>query len=247
MRLDIYLATSGIAASRSEAKALIINGSVSIAGAVVTKPAFNVDGNEKSVAVDTSGKRFVSRGGEKLAGALKSFMINPSGARCLDIGASSGGFTDCLLQNGAEHVIAVDAGEGQLAASLRSDARVSVIENYNARYMRKEDFEYLPSLVVMDVSFISATLIIPSLAQCIAAGGDYILLIKPQFEVGRSHVGKGGIVRDEKSRLAAVERVIDCAVACGFQRCGLIESPIKGGDGNIEYLVHFKKMPNSEN
>ena len=146
-----------------------------------------------------------------------------------------------MLKNGAQHVIAVDSGSGQLAESLRRDARVTVFENYNARYMKKEDFEYAPMLAVMDVSFISATYIIPSLYNVLAPEADFICLIKPQFEVGKSNVGKGGIVKNEKIRASAVDKVTSFAESIGFSTKGVIKSPIEGGDGNVEFLAHFVK------
>lgn len=221
---------------------MIAEGAVFLDGVQVTKPSLDIDGREGRITLDRSKKQYVSRGGIKLAGALSAFDISAEGRLCLDIGASSGGFTDCLLQNGAAHVIAVDSGFGQMASSLREDGRVTVIENYNARYMKPQDFTYTPELAVMDVSFISATYIIPSLAACLCAGADYVCLIKPQFEVGRGGIGKGGIVKDDKVRCAAVKRVTDCAEQNGFILKKLITSPIKGGDGNIEFLAHFIKV-----
>ena len=243
MRLDVYLYESHLASSRTEAKTLISEGAVYVGGAQVMKPAFDVSGKESEIRVDRSAKKYVSRGGIKLACAIEAFGISVSGRRAIDVGASSGGFTDCLLQNGAEHVIAVDSGRGQLVSSLRSDERVTVIENYNARYIEPTDFEYAPSLAVMDVSFISATYIIPKLVECLADGADFICLIKPQFEVGRAYIGKGGIVKDEKARQMAVNRVVDAAKEAGFDMCGVIKSSIKGGDGNVEFLAHFIKKP----
>ena len=241
MRIDVYLAESGIVSSRTEAKSFITEGAVSVDGKIISKPSFDVSGKEDKVFVDLSVKKYVSRGGLKLKGALTEFCVEVEGKLCLDIGASSGGFTDCLLKEGAQHVIAVDSGVDQIVASLRADDRVTVIENYNARYMQPKDFEYIPQIAVMDVSFISATLIIPSLYNVLAEGGDFICLIKPQFEVGRSGVGKGGIVKDAKMRAKAVDNVIDFARANGFILKSIIESPIKGGDGNTEFLAHFIK------
>ncbi len=239
MRLDIYLTEIGECQSRTEAKKLITASAVSVNGRAVTKPSFEIYGDE-DVVVDKSGLRFVSRGGFKLDAALDAFKITVDGALAIDIGASSGGFTDCLLKRGAQHVIALDSGHGQLVESLRNHSAVTVLENYNARYMRREDFEYAPNLAVMDVSFISATLIFPSLARVLSYGADYVCLIKPQFEVGRSGIGKGGIVKNGKLRDEAVKRVIDSAEATGFVFVDMIESPILGGDGNTEYLAHFK-------
>ena len=238
MRLDLYVFEHGLANSRTDAKKLVIEGAVSVNGVTVTKPAYDVADSDE-VSVDSSEHRFVSRGGFKLEGALEKFGISINGALALDVGASSGGFTDCLLQNGANHVIAVDSGSGQMAMSLRDDDRVTVIENFNARYMKPEDFEYSPTVVVMDVSFISATCIIPAIFEVSADGADFICLVKPQFEVGRAGVGKGGIVKDERLRRSALDKVVDFAKAVGFEHKSSCVSPIKGGDGNVEYLVHF--------
>ncbi len=240
MRLDVYLLERGLVASRTEAKGLIVSEKVTVGGKIITKPSFEILG-EENIAVDRSEKRYVSRGGLKLEAALDSFDINPEGRLAIDVGASSGGFTDCLLQRGASKIIALDSGYGQIAPSLREDDRVTVIENYNARYMKPADFEFLPDIAVMDVSFISVKLIIPALISCLAQGGDLVCLIKPQFEVGRGGIGKGGIVKNDKLRKEAVEDVISFARCAGFEYLGLIESPIKGGDGNIEYLAHFRK------
>ena len=241
MRIDIFLAENGFARSRSEAKALIHDGAVSIDGKVVTKASLDITGKEASIILDRSHKQYVSRGGYKLDGALCAFDIDVAGKYCIDIGASSGGFTDCLLQHGVYHVLAVDAGEGQLVGSIRNDLRVSVYENYNARYLDPSDFPYRPTFACMDVSFISATLIMESLYRVLADQSDFVCLVKPQFEVGREGIGKGGIVKDEKLRLAALERVIAFARSIGFAYKNAITSPIKGGDGNVEYLVHFRK------
>ena len=238
MRLDLYVFEHGLANSRTDAKKLVIEGAVSVNGVTVTKPAYDIADSDE-VSVDSSEHRFVSRGGFKLEGALEKFSISVNGALALDVGASSGGFTDCLLQNGANHVIAVDSGSGQMAMSLRDDDRVTVIENFNARYMKPEDFEYSPTVVVMDVSFISATCIIPAIFEVSADGADFICLVKPQFEVGRAGVGKGGIVKDERLRRSALDKVVNFAKAIGFEHKSSCVSPIKGGDGNIEYLVHF--------
>ena len=242
MRLDQYLAEAGLLSSRSKAKTMITEGAVYVDGRQVKKPSFDVSGLEDKVTVDMSKKEYVSRGGVKLKGALTTFGISVEGRKCLDIGASSGGFTDCLLKHGASHVIAVDSGVGQLVHSVANDSRVTVKEHYNARYMKREDLEYLPSLVVMDVSFISATYIIPAIAEVTEQGAEFVCLIKPQFEVGRAGLSKGGIVRDDKARLSAVEKVIAFAEKEGFRLRGKITSPIPGGDGNIEFLAHFERI-----
>lgn len=241
MRIDVYLAENGVVASRTEAKRFIDEGAVFVDGKQISKPSYDVDGTE-SISVDKTVKEFVSRGGLKLKGALSHFGVSADGRYCLDVGASSGGFTDCLLKAGATHVIAVDSGSGQLAEVLRRDERVTVFENYNARYMKSEDFEYTPDLAVMDVSFISATYIIPAIYDVLADSADFICLIKPQFEVGRSGLGKGGIVKDSKARDLAVKKVVDFAVSTGFSVKGTVQSSIKGGDGNIEFLAHFVKV-----
>ena len=240
MRLDLFLAETKAVDSRTDAKNFIIAGAVSVNGKVINKPSFDVDGSE-DISVDKSGKRFVSRGGLKLEAALDSFKIDVSGALALDVGASSGGFTDCLLKRGATSVIAVDSGYGQLVQSLRDDPRVTVIENYNARYMSRSDFDYIPNLAVMDVSFISAKLIIPAVGSVIMMNGNFVCLIKPQFEVGRGGLNKKGIVKNDELRKRAVDDVVSFAECSGFTLLGLIQSPIIGGDGNIEYLAHFRK------
>ncbi len=239
MRLDLFIHERGDAASRTEAKGFITRGYVKVDGKIVLKPSLEVE-EGSHVEVDTSGKKYVSRGGLKLEAALDAFGIDPTGRVCIDVGASSGGFTDCLLQRGAFHVTAVDSGTGQMAESLRSDGRVTSVENYNARYMKSEDFPHSYSLAVMDVSFISATYIIPALRTVLNSGSDFVCLVKPQFEVGRAGLGKGGIVKDEGLRLSALRKVTDFAEQNGISLLGTIKSPIKGGDGNTEYLVHFK-------
>ena len=240
MRLDLYLFDSGLCQSRTEAKNFILEGSVKVNGKTVKKPSLDVNEND-TVELDKSSKKYVSRGGLKLEAALDEFNIDVKDKIAIDVGASSGGFTDCLLQRGAKCVIAVDSGSGQLADKLHNDGRVICIENYNARYMSSEDFSLMPSLAVMDVSFISATHIIPSLYSVLDNDSDYVLLIKPQFEVGPSGIGKGGIVRDDKKRMLAVNKVVEAAKVCGFKYVKMIESPIKGGDGNVEFLAHFRK------
>ena len=239
MRIDTYLSQKGELRSRTEAKNYIEKGLVTVNGKLVLKPSFEVREDDE-VVVDKAGTKYVSRGGFKLEGALNYFKISPHGRRAIDIGASSGGFTDCLLKNGAKSVIAVDSGTNQLVADLRTDDRVTVMENYNARYMKPSDFDYSPDFAVMDVSFISATLIIPALHEVLLDGSDFICLIKPQFEVGREHIGKGGIVKDETARRLAIERVVSSAVASGFEHVGTTTSSITGGDGNIEYLAYFR-------
>ena len=241
MRIDQFLFINGYAESRTEAKNLVLSGAVTVKKKLVTKPSFDIDTDESDFEVKKAENLFASRGGYKLLGALRDFKIDVSGRLAIDIGASSGGFTDCLLQNGAEHVIAVDSGKMQIKDFLRRDGRVTVIENYNARYMKGEDFEYTPNLAVMDVSFISATYIIPRVYELLSENSDFICLIKPQFEVGRAALSKGGIVKEEKYRKMAIDKVCDSARAVGFDCISVVRSDIFGGDGNVEFLAHFKK------
>ena len=240
MRLDVYLVDAALVDSRTDAKNFILGGAVYVNGKAVKKPAFDVSGNEE-ITVDKSSKKYVSRGGLKLEAALDKFSIDVSGALAIDVGASSGGFTDCLLKRGAKRVLAVDSGSGQLVQSIINDSRVSVYENFNARYMSSTDFDYTPNLAVMDVSFISAKLIIPAVSSVLSPEGRFVCLIKPQFEVGRSGLNKKGIVKNEDLRRRAVNEVVESALLCGFMLMGLMESPIVGGDGNIEYLAYFTK------
>ncbi len=242
MRLDLYLCQFGYANSRTEAKKFIDSGAVLLDGKIVNKSSFQLDeNNEYKIEIDKTLKKYVSRGGFKLEGALKEFSISIKGKVCLDIGASSGGFTDCLLQNGAEYVFAVDSGCGQLVKTIRDDERVSVFEGYNARYMKPEDFDRKIDFVTMDVSFISATYIIPSIYDCLDCGGEFVCLIKPQFEVGKSGIGKGGIVKDDKIRNSACDKVVSFAKEIGFEHISTTISSIKGGDGNTEFLAYFRK------
>ncbi|MEJ7711430.1 MAG: TlyA family RNA methyltransferase [Pyrinomonadaceae bacterium] len=191
---------------------------------------------------DDLAARYVGRGGVKLEGALRRFGVDVSGMICLDVGASTGGFTDCLLQHGAQRVIALDVGHDQIDWRLRTDSRVEVREGVNARYLKPEDFEVKFDLIVMDVSFISATKVLPSLRPLLRGNevGRAIVLIKPQFEVGKGEVGKGGIVTDPAQRARVVEEVNVAARELGFKVSGVIESPITGAEGNVEYLALYE-------
>lgn len=241
MRCDLYLFQNGFAESRSQAKALIEAGNVRVNGKAVEKPSEPIDELAKPRVEIIKELPFVSRGGLKLAFALDAFGISVEGVNALDIGASTGGFTDCLLKQGARRVIAVDSGENQMAKRLREDPRVTCIEKYNARYIKAEDFDVSPDIAVMDVSFISQTLILPSLADVMHEDTVLVSLVKPQFEVGKSAVGKNGIVKHARDRIAAIDRVITCGAACGFGCFALVRSPITGGDGNVEFLTAFRK------
>ena len=242
-RLDVLLVERRLADSRTRAQALILAGEVRVAGQVETKASRQVE-VEMEVEVEKP-PRFVSRGGEKLAGAFDLWGeqgLAAEGRVCLDVGSSTGGFTDCLLQNGATKVMAVDVGTNQLAYKLRSDPRVWVRENYNARFMKAEDLPEVPTLAVTDVSFISLKLILPPIRDVLAPGGQIVALIKPQFEVGKGNA-PGGLVRDEKLRLEARDMIVKFATAeLGLELLGLAESPIKGKEmGNIEYLSWWRK------
>lgn len=235
MRLDRYLLENGFTASRESAKRLIEEGLVTVNGAVVTKPAKEITGTPLISVVE---KKYVGRGGEKLEAALSLFEIDVKNLCALDIGASTGGFTDCLLQHGAAHVVALDAGTGQLHPRLLADSRVTNIEKYNARMLCKHDVGEV-DIVVMDVSFISQAYILPQIPSVLAEGGIAVTLIKPQFEAGRAALNKQGIVRAPRDRIRAITRVLDAAVLAGLSPVGLAPSPILGGDGNEEYLAYF--------
>lgn len=241
MRVDLYLFNNGYVKSRQKAKVLIESGCVLIDGRAVSKPSVDVDELSEHIVEISDNCIYVSRGGLKLEGILDYAKIDVSNKICLDIGASTGGFTDCLLKRGACKVYALDSGSNQLDIDLRNDERVISIENFNARNdISAVVFDKI-DVITIDVSFISQTLIIPSAFSVLANDGIYISLIKPQFEVGKGGVGKGGIVKDKKFRKLAVDRVIDCAGSFGYLCNGLIKSPILGGDGNTEYLAVFSK------
>lgn len=238
MRLDQALVARQLCISREAAKKLILSGAVSRNGLVLQKP--NTPVAESDVLEVTQQPRYVSRGGLKLEAAIEHFKIDLLCKTCLDIGASTGGFTDCLLQHGAQRVYAFDSGTNQLAEKIKNNERVIWRENFNARYLEPEDIGEEIQLVVIDVSFISLTLILPAVARVLKTG-DVIALIKPQFEVGRENVGKGGIVRDESLRQGAIEKIKNCALELGFNWRGVAGSPIEGGDGNREFLAWFEK------
>ena len=238
-RLDRALAARGLARSRTEAQALIAAGQVRVDGQPAEKASQSV-ADEAALTVEGERLPFVSRGGLKLAAALAGFTLSAAGRTALDVGASTGGFTDCLLQRGAARVVSVDAGHGQMAPHIAADPRVESREGVNARHLLPGDFDTLFHLLVADLSFISLTLVLPALAPLLRPDGDMILLVKPQFEVGASHLGRGGIVRDPQHREQAVRRVTEAAAALGWERKGRLTSPILGGDGNEEYLLWLR-------
>ncbi len=240
MRLDKYLFAYGHVKSRSAAETLIRDGRVTVDGKTAAKPSFDIDETVAHTVTVEEICPYVSRGGLKLEKALRVFDIDVRSRCVLDVGASTGGFTDCLLKHGAGHVFAVDSGTGQLAPSLLADRRVTNMEKYNARHMQASDFHEPVALAVMDVSFISQTLILPSLASVLPEGGVLVSLIKPQFEAGREAIGKGGLVKSKKERLAAVLRVCETASHLGLGLFGFDTSPIAGGDGNREYIAAFR-------
>ncbi len=238
-RLDLYLFENGLAQSRSLAAKLVRAGLVRVEGKVIKKPSYPVSPEDRVDVEKGDLTKYVSRGGLKLEAALSAFQISPSGLQCADIGASTGGFTDCLLQNGAAKVYAVDSGSSQLHESLRGREEVISMENTNARFLDEGSFGKV-DLVVMDVSFISQRLLYPAVAKILKQGGAFISLIKPQFEVGRENVGSGGVVRNEKARLACIEALLLAAKKYGLEMKATIPSPITGGDGNTEYLALFQ-------
>ena len=240
IRLDRALAARGLARSRTEAQALIIAGQVRVDGRPADKASELVS---DGAALTVEGERppYVSRGGRKLAAALDAFAVPVAGRTALDVGASTGGFTDCLLQRGAARVVAVDAGHGQMAPAIAADPRVESREGVNARFLVPADFDTSFEFIVADLSFISLALVLPALAPLLHADGDMVVLVKPQFEVGASHLGKGGIVRDPELRERAVQRVVEAAIAQGLDVRGRLTSPILGGDGNEEYLLWLRR------
>ena len=234
----------GLATSRERAQALIIAGKILVNGQKIEKSGAVID-HDADVRLLGEDLKYMSRGGLKLERALEHWKVDVAGKTCLDIGASTGGFTDCLLQHGATRVIAVDTGRGQIDFRLRQDPRVRLLEKTNARYLTREQVKQIVDLIVVDVSFISATLVLPAV---ISAGfrqntserrdRRVIVLVKPQFEAGREHVGKGGIVRDEAAQSAAVEKVREALIALGCTQTDVIESPIRGAEGNREFLLY---------
>jgi 23S rRNA (cytidine1920-2'-O)/16S rRNA (cytidine1409-2'-O)-methyltransferase len=239
-RLDKLVAARGLAESREKAQILIEAGLVQVGGQVVSKVGQRVD-EEADIQVTGEALPYVGRGGLKMEAALKHFRINAAGTVCLDIGASTGGFTDCLLQRGAKRVVAIDVGHDQLHPKLKSDSRVELREGVNARYLSPEQFEDRFDLAVIDVSFISLTLILPSVKPLVRSGGHIIALVKPEFEAGREAVGAKGIVRSMQARQRALDKVIYFAVDdLGLQKRRAMRSPVTGGGGNQEFIACFR-------
>ncbi|HJV99865.1 MAG TPA: TlyA family RNA methyltransferase [Arthrobacter sp.] len=241
-RLDQALVARGLARSRTHAAALIAEGRVSSAGQVLSKASLQVEDGKDLAVEHTEQDSYVSRAGHKLAGALDAFPeITVAGKRCLDAGASTGGFTDVLLRRGAAHVVAVDVGHGQLVPQLRNDPRVEVHEGLNVRYMAAADVGGTVALTVADLSFISLTMVVLPLALSTEPGGDLVLMVKPQFEIGKDRLGRTGVVNSERERRMAVEKVANAALDAGVDLCGLAASPLPGQDGNVEYFLWIKR------
>jgi len=238
-RLDVVITERGLVPSRARAQALILAGKVRLNGEVESKAGTQVD-PEAMIEILEPDHPWVSRGALKLVAALDEFDISPEGIDCLDVGASTGGFTDVLLARGARRVIALDVGRGQLDWRLRNDSRVVVLEGVNARHLDAETLPFTAALATVDVSFISLRLVVPSLLPHLASEALLVCLVKPQFEAGRDQVGKGGIVRDESIRRETIDSTVDAIKELGLESVGLIESPIRGQKGNLEELAVFR-------
>lgn len=246
MRLDAELVRRKMCDSRERARDLISDGRVIVNGVAATKPATQVEPTTSIALTASDEPDWASRGAHKLLGALDTFEVTVAGARCLDAGASTGGFTDVLLTRGAARVEAVDVGYGQLVWRLRSDERVGVHDKTNVRSLAPEDIGGEVDLVVSDLSFISLALVLPALARCVRPGGDLLPMVKPQFEVGRNRVGQGGVVRDPVLRVEAVTEVARVAAALGLETRGCVASPLPGPSGNVEYFLHLRRVEEME-
>ena len=244
VRVDLLLVERGLVPSRERARALILAGRVLVNEQKVDKPGATVP-QDAPVRLLGEDMRYVSRGGMKLEAALSHWKIEMDRRCCLDVGASTGGFTDCLLQHGAAHVTAIDTGFGQIAMKLRNDARVRLVERTNARFLApgalSEPGNPTPTLLVMDVSFISATLLLGPVLAAAPELSEAVILVKPQFEVGRGNVGKGGIVRDAEMHTFAVDKVAECVASLGWRTVETIPSPITGAEGNVEFLLYAQR------
>ena len=243
-RLDVLLVSQGLAASREKAKAIIMSGNVLVNGQREDKAGTMID-VKAEITVKGGQLKYVSRGGLKLEKAMSHFDLTLEGRVCMDVGASTGGFTDCMLQNGAVKVYAVDVGHGQLDWKLRNDPRVVCMEKTNIRYVTTDDIEEQPSFVSNDVSFISLTKVLEPVRELLQPGGEVVCLIKPQFEAGREKVGKKGVVRDYRVHVEVINKIRDFASTIGLESRELEFSPIKGPEGNIEYLLHLLKRPDA--
>ncbi|HSQ25043.1 MAG TPA: TlyA family RNA methyltransferase [Pyrinomonadaceae bacterium] len=239
-RIDKLLVDQGLADSRTKAQALVMAGVVLVDEQRVNKPSEKFPITARLRIKEGAESRFVSRGGLKLEAALREFSIEVKGLTCLDVGASTGGFTDCLLQHGARKVVAIDVGHNQMDWRLRNEPRVELREGVNARHLKPSDFDRKFDLATIDVAFISATKILPAIMPLLNDGGRVVTLIKPQFEVGKGEVGKGGIVRDPGQRQRVIDEVNRAAEALGLKVGGVIESPIRGADGNVEFLALYE-------
>ena len=239
-RLDIILVEKGLVTGRDKAKAVIMAGLVYVNGQKEDKPGIAVE-EDAAIELRGGGDKYVSRGGFKLEKAIQAFGLKLDGLTCMDIGASTGGFTDCMLQNGAAKVYAVDVGYGQLAWSLRTDSRVIVMERTNIRYVARKDIPDELDFISVDVSFISLKLVLPVARQLLKPHGEMVCLIKPQFEAGRQSVGKKGVVRDKTVHYNVIYNITEFTAKNGFTVLNLDFSPVKGPEGNIEYLLHIKK------
>ena len=241
-RLDVLLVEKGLCESRSRAQAVIMSGEVYVNGQKSDKPGRLTD-VEAEIEIRGNACPYVSRGGLKLEKALRDFGVDPTGLTCLDSGASTGGFTDCLLQNGAKQVFAIDVGYGQLAWSIRTDPRVVCMERTNIRYVTPEQLGTPVQLAVIDVSFISLRIVLPAVKALLSADGQIICLIKPQFEAGKENVGKKGVVRDPAVHQAVLNSFLQLADELQMTVCNLTFSPVKGPEGNIEFLGHLSMLP----
>jgi len=238
-RLDKLLVDRGLVSSRERARALIMEGKVFVDGKACTKPGTFITSN--NIEIKGEDLPYVSRGGLKLEAAIRYFNVDPGDKIAMDVGSSTGGFTDCLLKHGAKKVYCIDVGYGQLAWSLRSDPRVVVLERTNIRYLKREAIPEEIDIATIDVSFISLQKVLPKVYEFLKNGGEVLSLVKPQFEVGPEEVGSGGIVRDEGKRLKAVQDVMKAATEIGFHVLGSFRSPVKGQKGNVEYFLYLKK------
>lgn len=243
-RLDVEMSLRALTESRQKAQELIRSGKVSVNSSVVTKASYFVDSDD-DIQIVGERQRYVGRGGLKLEHALDTFSIDVTDKRCLDIGASTGGFTDCLLQHGASFVCAVDVGHGQLHPSLLKRDDVLSLEGVNVRDLRLEDIGYAPDFVCCDVSFISLSVVIERLCELTAENCEYVLLIKPQFEAGKQNIGKNGIVKDKKVHVQVIAKILDCCRENKISPISVCKSCITGGDGNVEYLLYAKREETS--